>query len=192
MERFKSSRFILPRRLSHGIDDKRSRYHHNAPDDQDGIPHGIATHGNLSGRDEAENESQQGTQEAHSGYQPHQTIAFTTDAERTFCLLHIVTQIDGCRKHQQVHDEVKQDGELRKDLIKALHRRHHHKQQAQQGHDTSLDKEDVLLHTDAISLLEERRQVTGTTNGKDTFRRTGYPCQHTGQDTESQGNGDNR
>ena len=73
-----------------------------------------------------------------------------------------------------------------------MYRRHYHKQQAQQSHDTPLDKEDVLLHTDAIGLLEERRQVTGTTNGKDTLRRTRYPCQHTGQDSERQGNGDNR
>ena len=112
MERFKSSRFILPRRLPHSIDDKRSRYHHDTTNHQNGIPHGIATDSNLSGRDEAENESQQGTQEAHSGYQPHQTIAPASDAERTFCLLHIVTQIDGCRKHHQVHNEVKQHGEL--------------------------------------------------------------------------------
>ena len=48
------------------------------------------------------------------------------------------------------------------------------------------------MHTDAISLLKERRQVTGTTNGKDTFRRTRYPCQHSRQDTESQGYGYNR
>ena len=112
MERFKSGRLVLPRRLPHGIDDERSRYHHDTTNHQDGIPHGIAAHGNLSGRDEAEDESQQGTQEAYSGNQPHQPIALATNAERTFCLLHIVTQIDGCRKHQQVHNEVKQDGEL--------------------------------------------------------------------------------
>jgi len=112
MERFKGSRLVLPRRLSHSIYDKWNRYHHDASDDQDGIPHGIAAHRNLSGRDEAEDESQQGTQEAYAGYQPHQPIALATDTERTFCLLHIVTQIDGCRKHHQVHDEVKQDGEL--------------------------------------------------------------------------------
>ena len=131
MERFKSGRLVLPRRLPHGINDERSRYHHDTTNHQNGIPHGIATHGNLSGRDEAEDESQQGTQEAYAGYQPHQPIALATDAERTIGHLHIVTQVDGRCKHQQVHDEVKQDGELRKNLIEALHRRHHHKQQAQ-------------------------------------------------------------
>ena len=108
MKRFKGGRFVLPRRFSHGIDDKRSRYHYDASNHQDRIPHRIAAHRNLSGRDEAENESQQGAQEAHSGYQPHQAVALASDAERTFCLLHIITQIDGCRKHHQVHNEVKQ------------------------------------------------------------------------------------
>ena len=169
MERFKSSRFIFPRRLSHGIDNERSRYHHDTSNHQNGIPHGIATDSNLSGRDEAEDESQQGTQEANSSYQPHQTVALASDTERAIGFLHVIAQIDGCCKHHQIHNEVKQDGELRKNLIEALYRRHYHKQQAQQGHDTSLDKENVLLYTDAISLLEERRQITGTTYGKDTF-----------------------
>ena len=90
MERLESGRLIFPRRLPHGIDDERSRYHHDASDDQDGIPHGIATDSNLSGRDEAENESQQGTQEAHSGYQPHQAVTLVSDAERTIGVLHII------------------------------------------------------------------------------------------------------
>ena len=119
MERLEVSRCILPRRLTEGIDDERSYHHHDTADDQHRIPHGIATHGNLSRRDEAEDKGQQGAEEAQSADDPHQAVSLATDAERTSHILHVVTQVDGCCKHHQIHNEVKQYGELRKNLVES-------------------------------------------------------------------------
>ena len=112
MERLEIGRSILPRRLTHGIDDKRSHYHHDTTDYQDGIPHRITTYRNLSRRDEAEDERQQRTKETQSANNPHQAVSLATDAERTINILQVVTQVDSGCKHHQVHDEVKQYGEL--------------------------------------------------------------------------------
>ena len=192
MKRFEIGRSIFPRRLTHSIDNKRSHHYYDTTNNQYRIPHGIATNRNLSRRDEAEDKRQQRTEEAQSTNQPHQAVSLATDAERTGHILQVVTQVDGSCKHQQIHDEVKQYGELRQDLVEALDRRHHHEEQAQQGHDSALNQEDVSLNTYFVGLLEERRQISRTPYSKDTFRRTGYPCQHTCQHTECQGDSDNR
>lgn len=51
-------------------------------------------------------------QKPRTADEPHQSVAFAADAERARGLFHIVTQIDGAAEHQQIHDEVKQYGEL--------------------------------------------------------------------------------
>ena len=112
MERLEIGRSILRRRLAQGIDDERSHHHYDTADDQHRIPHGIATYRNLSRRDEAEDERQQRTEETQSTDEPHQAVALATDAERTGHILHVVAQVDAGCKHHQVHDEVKQYGEL--------------------------------------------------------------------------------
>ena len=71
-----------------------------------------AAYRNLAGRNEAEHECQQRTAETQTADEPHQSVAFAADAERARGLFHIVTQIDGAAEHQQIHDEVKQYGEL--------------------------------------------------------------------------------
>ena len=112
MERLKIGRSILPRRLTHRIDDERSHHHHDTTDDQYRIPHRITTYRNLSRRDEAEDKRQQRTEEAQSTNQPHQAVSLATDAERTRQILHVIAQVNGGCEHQQIHDEVKQYGEL--------------------------------------------------------------------------------
>ena len=112
MERLEIGRSILPRRLTHRINDKRSHHYHDTADDQDGIPHRITTYRNLSRRDEAEDERQQRTKETQSANNPHQAVSLATDAEGTIRILQIITQVDSSCKHHQVHDEVKQYGEL--------------------------------------------------------------------------------
>ena len=112
MERLEIGRSILPRRLTHGIDDERSYDHHDTTDYQDGIPHGITTYGNLSWRDKTEDERQQRAKESQTTNNPHQAISLATDAERTGHILQIVAQVDAGCKHHQIHDEVKQNGEL--------------------------------------------------------------------------------
>ena len=128
MKGFKVGRSILPRRLTQGIDDKWDNDHHDAPDDKHGIPHRLAAHGNLTGRDEAEDEGQERTEEAQATDKPHQPVTLATDTEGAIGLLHAIAQVDGCSKHQQVHDKVEQHGELREYLIEALHRGHHHEE----------------------------------------------------------------
>ena len=59
MERLECSRGVFPRGLAQGVDDERDDYHHYASDDEHGIPHRLAAHGNLSGRDKAEDEGKQ-------------------------------------------------------------------------------------------------------------------------------------
>ena len=112
MERLEIGRSILPRRLTHRIDDKRSHHYHDTADDQYRIPHNITTHRNLSRRDEAEDERQQRTEEAQSANEPHQAVSLATDTERTGHILQVVAKVDGGCKHHQIHDEVKQYGEL--------------------------------------------------------------------------------
>ena len=112
MERLEIGGCILPRRLTHRIDNERSHHYHDTTDDQHRIPHGIATYRNLSWRDEAEDKRQQRTKETQSANNPHQAVSLATDAERTINILQVVTQVDSGCKHHQVHDEVKQYGEL--------------------------------------------------------------------------------
>ena len=90
MEGLEIGRFILPRRLAHGVDDERGGHHDNTSDDQHRVPHGVATHRNLSGRNKAEDERQQRAEETHTRYQPHQAVSFASDAERTVSTFHVV------------------------------------------------------------------------------------------------------
>ena len=54
MERLEIGVSIFPRGVAHSIDDEWSSYHHHTSDDEHGIPHGLAAHGNLTGRNETE------------------------------------------------------------------------------------------------------------------------------------------
>ena len=67
---------------------------------------------------------------------------------------------------------------------------HNHEQEAQYGYGYTLNIKYVLLHSQLVCLLEERRQITRLAHCKDTFGRTGNPCQYTCQHPECQSNGD--
>ena len=55
-----------------------------------------------------------------------------------------------------------------------------------------LNEQDIALYAVLVALLKERRQVTGSAHGENTFRRTRYPGQYACQYAEHQGDGDNR
>ena len=81
---------------------------------------------------------------------------------------------------------------MREDLVERLYRRHHDEQQRQQCYHAALNEQDIALYAVLVALLEERRQVTGSAHGENTFRRTRYPGQYACQYAEHQGDGDNR
>ena len=192
MERFKGSIRVHPRRFFGSIDNERSGYHHDSTYNQHGKPNGIVTCRNLTGRNKTQYEGKQWTAKTKAADKPHQTVATLTDTERTTGFLHPITQCDCTREHQHIHNQVKDNCQLWQNLIETLYGRHNHEQQAQECNSQALNQQDIFLHTQLICFLEERRQITGFANGKDTFWRTGHPCQYACQHAESQCNCDNR
>ena len=71
----------------------------------------------------------------------------------------------------------RQYGELREDLVERLYRRHYDEQQRQQRYHAALNEQDIALYAVLVALVKERRQVTGSPHGENTFRRTRYPGQ---------------
>ena len=150
---FRSGLRVFPGRFAHGVDDERSAYHYHAADDQYGEPYRVAADRDLAGRNEAEDEGEQCSEEADRADRPHQTVAFLAQSERTCRIFHLVAQHDRRREHQHVHDQVEQYGELREDLVERLYRRHYDEQQRQKRYYAALDEQDIALYAVLVAFL---------------------------------------
>ncbi len=165
---------------------------HQGAGNQYGEPYRIGSHIHLARGEEAEYERHKRTHESHTCYEPHHNVAALAEPVWPRSALHFVAQAQGRGEHEQIGYQVEYAGKLREYLVEALHRGHKHHEERKDCDYSALHIEYVFLHTVLVGPLEELRQIACLTHSEHTFGRSRNPCEHAGEHTECQSNGDNR
>lgn len=177
----------LPGRLGHGLDDEGNAGEDEGSHDQQQNVHGVAAHGDLVRRDEADQEGRQAGQEAEAADYPHAEGLAAGNAEGARGIRFTVAQINAGGEHQHVHDQVQDDGKLGDDLVRGLYGRHDHEHDGQQGDDAPLNEQNAHLDVVLVPLLHHGRQVAGQAHLEKTLGGASHPCGYLCQNAHSQG-----